>query len=110
LNADASSLQGGDLTIPTPRPSFYVNRSQPGTDVAAGTAGAFAAGAIFYSTVIGDQDYAEKLLDHALSLYYFAESAPRTLYQKSVPAVKDWYASSDYVVSNLRYTPNRMPS
>jgi len=88
--------QGPDTTIPTPRPSFFVDSNKPGTDVAAGSAGAFAAGAIFYATITGDTAYAKKLLSHALSLYYFAESAPPTLYQKSVPAVKEWYASSDY--------------
>jgi endoglucanase len=97
--ANDQPSQGPDTTIPTPRPSFFVDRDQPGTDVAAGTAGALAAGAIFYATVIGDQQYAQKLLEHALSLYYFAESAKRTLYHMSVPAVKEWYASSDYSVS-----------
>ncbi|KAK9894644.1 glycoside hydrolase family 9 protein [Cystobasidium minutum MCA 4210] len=87
---------GGDRTIPTPRPSFSIDRGSPGTDAAAGAAAAFASGAIFYSAIIGDQDYAKRLLKHAISLYYFAESAPKLVYQKSVPAVGEWYASSDY--------------
>lgn len=94
-------VQGGDLTIPTPRPSFSVSRSNPGTDVTAGAASAFAAGAIFYAQVVKDTVYAETLLSHALSLYYLAESASRRLYQASVPAVKEWYASTDYSVSYL---------
>lgn len=95
----SSSFQGGDRTIPTPRPSFSIDRGSPGTDAAAGAAAAFASGAIFYSAIIGDQDYAKRLLKHAISLYYFAESAPKLVYQKSVPAVGEWYASSDYAVS-----------
>ena len=91
--------QGGDQTIPKPRPSFAVNRQKPGTDVTAGTAAALAAGALFYSSVIPDTAYAHTLLSHALSLFYLAESAPRRLYQNSVPAVKEWYASTDYSVS-----------
>lgn len=92
------NLQGGDKTIPTPRPSYSIDRGSPGTDAAAGAAGAFAAGAVFYSAVIGDQEYARRLLKHAISLYYFAESAPKLVYQKSVSAMSDWYASSDYSV------------
>lgn len=99
--------QGGDKTIPTPRPSFFISGDKPGTDVAAGSAAAFAASAIFYWSTIGDQQYAKTLLQHALSLYYFAESAPKTLYQKSVPAVKEWYASSDYSVSLVRNSQGR---
>jgi endoglucanase len=73
--------------------------------VAAGTAAAFAAGATFYSAVVGDQEYATTLLEHAASLFYFAESAKKTLYQKSVPAVKDWYASSGYEDEYVNWPP-----
>lgn len=87
---------GGDLTIPTPRPSYAITSSKPGTDVAAGTAASFAAGSILFEYRLGDSVYAQKLLQHAIDLYNFAETAPKQLYQNSVPAAKEWYASSDY--------------
>lgn len=73
-----------------------ITMDKPGTDVAAGTAAAFAAGAVIYSSLLNDETYAEKLLTHAGSLYYFAERAPKALYQRSIPASASAYASSDY--------------
>ena len=85
-----------DQDIVEPRPSYAVDSEHPGTDVAAGTAAAFAAGAVLYATVLDDRPYALKLLQHATALYYFAEATPKTLYQVSVPAVKKSYASSSW--------------
>jgi endoglucanase len=100
---------GGDLDIPTPRPSYQINDTHPGTDAAAGASAAFSACSNLYSSrtfngpyqppaSLNDTSYAEKLLTHAQDLYSFAINAKGGMktYQKSVPAVADSYGSSSY--------------
>lgn len=84
------------------------NRS-PGTDAAAGTSAAFSACSALYAqkgfqasksspASLGNATYANLLLQHAQQLYDFALNATggRTVYQDSVPAVADAYASSSF--------------
>ncbi len=86
-----------------------MNVTKPGTDVAAGTAAAFAACSNLYRNkgfnntfsgpaTLTNASYADTLLTHAKSLYSFAfnSSGGRKVYQKSVPVVARSYASSDY--------------
>lgn len=98
---------GGDQNIPEPRPSYQINSTSPGTDVAAGTAAAFAAcsnlyaNRVFSSSYSGpatlqNSTYAATLLEHAQQLYNFATSAPKVVYQQSVPDAGAAYPSSGY--------------
>ncbi|KAF9451625.1 glycoside hydrolase family 9 protein [Macrolepiota fuliginosa MF-IS2] len=100
---------GGDQNIPTPRASFQINATKPGTDVAAGAAAAFAACSNLYRNkgfnntfsgpaTLANASYADVLLTHAKSLYSFAVNATggRKIYQKSVPVIASSYGSSDY--------------
>ncbi|KAI6130517.1 glycoside hydrolase family 9 protein [Pisolithus croceorrhizus] len=98
---------GGDQNIPEPRPSYQINITSPGTDVAAGTAAAFAAcsnlyaNRVFSSSYSGpatlqNSTYAATLLEHAQQLYNFATSAPKVVYQQSVPQAGVAYPSSGY--------------
>ncbi|KAI6134857.1 glycoside hydrolase family 9 protein [Pisolithus thermaeus] len=98
---------GGDQNIPEPRPSYQINSTSPGTDVAAGTAAAFAAcsnlyaNRVFSSSYSGpatlqNSTYAATLLEHAQQLYNFATSAPKVVYQQSVPEAGVAYPSSGY--------------
>ncbi|CAK5275709.1 unnamed protein product [Mycena citricolor] len=100
---------GGDLNIPTDRPSYAVNDTHPGTDVAAGTAAAFAACSALYAgqgfggsysapASLKDTTYAATLLQHAQQLHSFAVNATggQRTYQTSVPAVAQSYGSSTF--------------
>ncbi|CAG8486961.1 3281_t:CDS:2 [Acaulospora colombiana] len=87
---------GPDTNIPLPRPSFNVNSSAHGTDVAGETAAAFAASSLVFRNYYNESSYADTLLSHAIRVYEFTESTPFVLYQNSVPQVKDLYSSSNY--------------
>ncbi|EIM88135.1 family 9 glycosyl hydrolase [Stereum hirsutum FP-91666 SS1] len=111
---------GGDLGIPTPRPSYQINDTAPGTDAAAGTAAAFSAcSALYANRALGgtssnttntttspfsapaslqNSTYATLLLSHAEALHEFATNATAGLqtYQTSVPEAGTAYASSSY--------------
>ena len=54
------------------RPAFKITASAPGSKLAAETAAALAASAIWYRCN-GDEDYANQCLDHAKTLYAFAD-------------------------------------
>ncbi|KAI1789054.1 Six-hairpin glycosidase [Ganoderma leucocontextum] len=98
---------GGDRTIPTPRPSYQINNTSPGTDAAAQGAAAFAACSALYNnrtlsassstSSLQNSTYATLLQGHARDLYSFATSARMQLYQQSVPPAGDAYASSGYM-------------
>lgn len=77
----------------TPRKSYMVNASNPGSDVAAETAAALAAAAVVFSAPGGDRQYAFTLLTHAKQLFQFAQNH-RGLYQSSVPSAGNFYRSS----------------
>ncbi|KAJ6629127.1 glycoside hydrolase family 9 protein [Mycena sp. CBHHK59/15] len=100
---------GGDQNIPTPRRSYQINDTRPGTDAAAGTSAAFSACAALYSNrgfngsysnpaSLQNDTYAQTLMTHAQQLYAFAVNATggQKTYQTSVPVVSDSYASSSF--------------
>lgn len=101
---------GGDRSIPSPRPVYQINDSQPGTDAAAGAAAAFAACSNLYANralyngtfsapaKLRNDSYSSTLLTHAQQLYTFAVNATggRKTYQTSVPQVSASYQSSGY--------------
>ncbi|RUS34288.1 Six-hairpin glycosidase-like protein [Jimgerdemannia flammicorona] len=102
-NLEPSHSVGPDTGIPTPRPSFQVNATNPGTDVVAETAACMASSSLLFQLIYGvtqdptDAEYAQLLLSHALSLMDFAVSAkPYQVYQKAVPAAAKMYGSLDY--------------
>ena len=74
----------------TARPSYSVDREKPGTEIAAGTASAFAATSILYRGI--DDDYADLLLERARSLYAFGNTY-RAKYTDSVPEASPFYTS-----------------
>ncbi|KAJ1695580.1 hypothetical protein LUZ63_012278 [Rhynchospora breviuscula] len=78
-----------DMT--TPRNSFKIDESKPGSDVAAETAAALAAASIAFAS--SDSNYASTLLTHAKQLFDFARNH-RGLYQNSVPVAGVFYSSS----------------
>lgn len=101
---------GGDQDIPTDRPTYVINETYPGTDVAAQTAAAFAIASMLYS---GDSlnvtssyarpaglqvntTYANLLLTHARQLYDFAQQANQQTYTEAVPAAASAYPSYSY--------------
>ncbi|XP_071707789.1 endoglucanase 24-like [Rutidosis leptorrhynchoides] len=81
-------------TLSEKRPTFQVNTSYPGSDIAAETAAAMAAASLVFKNQ--DADYSKLLLDHAQKLFDFANSYPG-VYSKSVPSVQGYYNSSGYV-------------
>ncbi|KDQ14600.1 glycoside hydrolase family 9 protein [Botryobasidium botryosum FD-172 SS1] len=98
---------GGDQGIASPRPSFVINATHPGTDAASSVAAAFAACSALYGSStplasgstpasLRDPAYAQTLLTHANQLFSFATNTPFQTYQTDVPAVADVYASSGY--------------
>ncbi|KAF9960432.1 hypothetical protein BGZ72_006968 [Mortierella alpina] len=88
---------GPDTSIPTPRPSFFVNSTRPGTDVMAETAATFIACSLLYRERLNDHGYADTLQAHGEVLYHWAETAqPQQVYQKAVPAAADLYGSSSF--------------
>ncbi|KAI0771998.1 Six-hairpin glycosidase [Trametes elegans] len=99
---------GGDRTIPTPRPSYQINDTSPGTDAAAQASAAFAACSALYAnrtlsatsatTALANSSYASTLQRHANELYAFAIDASGGMqtYQTAVPQSGDAYASSAY--------------
>ncbi|KAI8146724.1 Six-hairpin glycosidase-like protein [Fennellomyces sp. T-0311] len=101
LGSVDNNYWGPDSGIPTPRPSFMINSSAPGTDAAALTAAAFASTSLVLRAA--DEEYANTLVSHAERLFTFAESAsPWTVYSNSVKAAQDYYATSTYT-SQMAY-------
>ncbi|KAK1312789.1 Endoglucanase 13 [Acorus calamus] len=77
----------------TPRGSYKVDASHPGSDVAAETAAALAAASIAFQG--RDARYASLLVTHARQLFDLA-SNHLGLYQTSVPVAGKFYGSSGY--------------
>ncbi|KAH9850026.1 Six-hairpin glycosidase [Lenzites betulinus] len=100
---------GGDRNIPSPRPSYQINDTSPGTDAAAQASAAFAACSALYSnrtlstststTALANSSYASTLQNHARELYTFATGAQGGMqtYQTAVPQSGEAYASSSYI-------------
>ena len=72
------------------RPSYKVDASCPGSDVAGETAAAMATASILFKT--DDPAYSAKLLTHAKQLYSFADTY-RGKYSDCVTAAADYYKS-----------------
>ncbi|KAG0180955.1 hypothetical protein DFQ29_009705 [Apophysomyces sp. BC1021] len=94
---------GPDTNIPLPRPSYQINGSAFGTDVAAEAASAFASTSILFRMLAqesGNRDddaYAQLLLNHAQQLYNASTHIrPFRQYQDVVHLGGDFYSSSDY--------------
>ncbi len=72
------------------RPSYYIDSTNPGTDLAAETAAAMAASSMIFQD--DDPDYAAELLEHAEQLYSFADNY-RGLYTSSITDASGYYYS-----------------
>jgi len=77
----------------TTRPSFAIDRQNPGSDVAASTASALASASLLFRGV--DDTYANELLENAIQLYEFAETY-QGKYSDSVSEVNPFYTSTGY--------------
>ncbi|EIE83308.1 hypothetical protein RO3G_08013 [Rhizopus delemar RA 99-880] len=94
---------GPDSGIPLPRPSYQINETHFGTDVASMTAAAFATASSFFrllGSVTGNQDdksYADILLSHSTQLYNCSKSIVPIRYHFSVPTLLGFYGSTDYL-------------
>ncbi|KAG0016678.1 hypothetical protein BGZ80_009037, partial [Entomortierella chlamydospora] len=89
---------GPDTNIPLPRPSYQVNITNPGTDIMADAAAAFASCAVLYRDKLNDTAYSNTLQTHATSLFNLAETArPQQVYQNVVTDAACCYASSGFV-------------
>ncbi|KAI9301462.1 Six-hairpin glycosidase-like protein, partial [Cunninghamella echinulata] len=93
---------GPDTNIPTPRPSFAINNTATGTDVAAMTAAALASTSYLMRTLANDSTYADTLISAAQSVYNLAETKPFQVYTNSVPAADNLYQTSNFT-SQLVY-------
>jgi hypothetical protein len=87
------SYWGSAETMTMSRPSYKVDTSNPGSDLAAETAAALAAISILFSEE--DPNYAAELRSHAEALYTFADTY-RGKYSDSITNARDFYASSGY--------------
>jgi hypothetical protein len=65
------------------RQAWYIDNACAGTDLAAGTAAAFASAAMVFAS--SDAAYAATLLTHARQLYTFAETATQKEYENCAP-------------------------
>ena len=77
-----------DMTMA--RPAWKITTAQPGSDLAAETAAAMAAGSIAFQQT--DPNYAATLIRHAEELYEFADTY-RGKYSDAIPNAAKFYAS-----------------
>jgi len=77
-------------TMTMPRPSFWVDASRPGSDLAAECAAALASASMLFAPI--DPAYSSTLLERGIELWEFA-FAYRGRYSDSVPAVRPFYNS-----------------
>ena len=84
-----------------PRPALAVSPDKPGSDVAAASAAALAAASVLFREN-GDKAYADELLNHARSLYRFADTY-RGRYSDSIPEVQAYYNSWSGYEDELAY-------
>ncbi|WOK98216.1 hypothetical protein Cni_G06926 [Canna indica] len=80
-------------TMSEERPSIQINRTNPGTEVAAETAAAMAAASLVFKNI--NTSYSDLLLQHAQKLFTFADTY-RGSYSISIPKVQKYYNSSGY--------------
>lgn len=84
------SYWGPPETMTMARPAFKVDQNKPGTEVAGEAAAALAAAHILFKNE--DPTYAAKLLQHARSLFDFADRY-RGTYTDAIPNARDFYNS-----------------
>ncbi|GEM46292.1 glycoside hydrolase family 9 protein [Deinococcus cellulosilyticus] len=72
------------------RPTYYIDESKPGSDLAGETAAALAAGSMVFKD--SDPTYAATLLNHAKQLYAFADQY-RGKYSSSITDASGYYNS-----------------
>lgn len=84
---------GAAEVMQTVRPSYKIDATCPGSDLAGETAAAMAASAIVFRQT--DPGYAAKLLTNATQLYSFADTY-RGKYNACIPAASVSYPSSGY--------------
>ena len=75
------------------RPAFKIDKAAPGSDLAAETAAALAAGSIAFRSSL--PSYAKNLLKHAKELFSFADTYRRK-YSESIPNARTFYNSASY--------------
>jgi endoglucanase len=98
-----SNFLGPDTGIPSPRPSYQVNKTVIGTDAVAISAAALASASYLFRNHLNDTDYADTLLDNATSLFNLADTVqPRQVYTQSIPAIQEFYNTNNYT-SQLTY-------
>ncbi|MBD2259218.1 glycoside hydrolase family 9 protein [Pseudanabaena sp. FACHB-2040] len=88
-NAD-HSYWGSPEKMTMARPSFKIDRQNPGSDLAGEAAAALASASIVFRKT--DAAYADKLLDNAIQLYTFADTY-RGKYSDSITDAKSFYNS-----------------
>nr|QCQ73717.1 endo-(1,4)-beta-D-glucanase [Litchi chinensis] len=82
-------------TMSDKRPVSQINKTSPGTDVAAETAAALAAASLVFKKS-DDSSYSEELLKHSKQLFSFADKY-RGKYSASLPKVQKFYNSTGYM-------------
>ncbi len=90
LGGTDHSFWGSPEIMPQARPSFSIDATHPGTELAMETAAALAAGSMVFKTV--DPSYSAILLSHARQLYSFG-SQYRGVYTKSILDAANYYQS-----------------
>ncbi|CAL9087917.1 unnamed protein product [Musa textilis] len=80
-------------TMTERRPLVQVNKTVPGTDVAAETAAAMAAASLVFKS--NNSTYSDLLLQHAKKLFTFADKH-RGIYSAGIPQVQTYYNSTGY--------------
>ncbi|CAE6422473.1 unnamed protein product [Rhizoctonia solani] len=99
---------GNDQNFPTPRISYLINSTHPGTDAAAAASAAFSTCSILYSgskstfansapASLADTNYANTLRTHATQLFSLAANSTFATFTSTLPAVRDVYPSSGYM-------------
>jgi endoglucanase len=84
------SFWGPPEVNPSPRPSFKINASCPGSDLAGESAAALASSSMVFKS--SDPTYAATLLTNAKQLYTFADTY-RGTYDKCITAAQGYYNS-----------------
>ncbi|KAJ3672413.1 hypothetical protein LUZ60_007134 [Juncus effusus] len=80
-------------TMTEKRPLLYINKTNPGSDVAGETAAALAAASLVFRST--DATYSSTLLSHSKELFTFADSN-RGIYSETFPDLQMYYNSSGY--------------
>ena len=81
---------GSAEVMPMSRPSYKIDATHPGSDLAAETAAAMAAASILFAT--DDPAYSAQLRTHAIQLYTFADTN-RGIYSNSITDAGSYYRS-----------------